>query len=66
MQETDERKVFVAVDADNFCILAGDPDFILRDPKRKKELQGLLADGYTLKTILFNEYKSLKWVWDKQ
>lgn len=65
MSEVDpNRKVRVALDADNFCIMAGDPN--MEDKETKAELYDCIQAGYTIKTIPYSEYKKLKWVYDKK
>lgn len=58
-----KRDVRVAVDNENYLILAGDPT--MEDKDTNNEILDLIKKGFTIKTIPYSEFQKLKWIYDK-
>jgi len=59
-----KKDVRVILDKDGYMIRAGDP--LNTDKQIQKEILEAVAEGGTVKTIPYEDYQKLKWIYDKK
>jgi len=59
-----KKEVRVILDKDGCMIRAGDP--LNTDKEIQKEIMEAVSNGGTVKTIPYEEYQKLKWIYDKK